>query len=61
MVCGNLTFPRGKFDGSGHEFKERVVSMIVCFSLAIYVSLRADTEYLVGFNPISVKWEEQVS
>lgn len=53
MDKGNI--PKGQFEGGGHEFKERVVDLTVYFSLAVYVSLRADTKYLVGLSLLSME------
>lgn len=52
---------KGKCKGSGHEFKESVVDLPECFPLAIFVSLRAGANTLVGFNLVSMKREGQAN
>lgn len=50
---------KGEYKGSGHGFKESVVDLPEHFPLAMFVSLRASTKTLVGFNLVSMKREGQ--
>lgn len=52
---------KGEYEGSSHERKGSVVDLPECSPLAIFVSLRAGTKNLVGFNLVTMKREGQAN